>query len=74
MRLMVPAEIIASTLGLFSRFFRAVSGARTVIFELGNSFFREFMVVFSVLAADLIRRIFLGLVVSFMSNSVVLIY
>jgi hypothetical protein len=31
------------------------------------------MVVFSVLAADLIRRIFLGLVVSFMSNSVVLI-
>jgi len=27
-----------------------------------------------VLAADLIRRIFLGLVVSFMSNSVVLIY
>ena len=72
MRLMVPVEIIASTLGLFSKFFRAVSEARTVIFEFGNSFFREFMVVFSVFAADLIRRIFLGLVVFFMSNSVVL--
>ena len=72
MRFMVPAEIIASTLGLISRFFRADSGARTVIFEFGNSFFREFIVVFSVFAADLIRRIFLGLVV-FMSNSVVLI-
>ena len=66
-RLVFPAEIIELTLWSLSRIFRTDSGARTVILESGNSFFKDFIVALNVLVADRIRSIFIGLGMSFIS-------